>query len=782
MLFESLLYYLLLFILLLPISIAGIIFLRKTSSIERFELLFPVGSIFGILLFIFNLNITYFFIKGLAGVMLSYFILISLSIIVYLKKGLLKIIFPNNKTLFLYIASFVIWGILLIWKSNYALIGSDTNLYYAVAHTFIKGNFPPMTPWQPDLPLAYHLGALELLGAFYFITNLSFNFLHIFFSCLFIFLTSQIIIWIWKKHDTLHSFIWGNIAAAIVLISFGFFKIIIPVFPIRIQNITNLHQFFLWVRNLPTVNQSIEVYGAPINLDVLIYFIFHALGLAAFLSLLVIVIYSGKKILYEWITLLIGITTLALINESIFIVVSPALVVIKLYLDYKHKGVINWKIILPLFLITFLLISFQNGMITNILFPKKGIDNSVVLFPRKEQIKEDFKSYQYYQEISKRLEQRPEWLPFSWNHIGVDVLVVLSAISIFFIKFSDKQKSLILILFLSGIFSLIAYNSIVPKFLIANGNRFLAFSFIFLSLLLTYSLHSLIESLKNRKFKPLKFVLILVTLWIFLPSIFPPFAQLSKNRFGESKLIPKKEQSSEGIRWMKDNLLFSNKVMVLDIRAPHPSGVARALTQAGVFSPIFPSDVRVYTIEASPEYMDVAYYLSPRALRSLKVDTLLIDYGFYETLPQLRKTQLNDSKYFNEVFDNSNIIDEWEKIYKIKDEYLNRGEEIEGTLEDMKRVLPFGKTIYIDNEEGFDPSFLRRPIIFSLRDKDIYYLPQSGVYLNVEANINAHPPKLEGSYDYFVLGVNKNPWDYCKCQTSLIWSGIKNKVYVWKSI
>lgn len=781
MLFESLLFYFLLFAFLLPIIIVGIIMLRKTSSIERFELLFPVGSIFGILLFIFSLNITSFFIKGLTGVIFSYLILISLSIIIYLKKGLSKVTFPKGKQALLYIASFAFWGVLLVWKGNYALIGSDTNLYYAVAHTFMKGNFPPMTPWQPDLPLSYHLGVFELLGAFYVLTKLSFNFLHIFFSCFFIFLASQIIIWIWKKHNTIYSFIWGNIAAAILLISFGFFKIIIPVFPIRIQSVTNLHQFFLWVRNLPTVNQSIEVYGAPINLDALIYFIFHALGLATFLSLVVVTIYSGKKIIFEWITLLIGIATLALINESIFIVVFPALIIVKLLWDHIHKGAINWKIILPLFLITFFIISLQSGMITNNLFPKKGLDQSVILFPRKEQIKEDFTSYHYYQQVSKVLEQNSEWLPFNWIHIGLDILILLSVISITFIQFSKEQKIIILTLFLSGIFSLIAYHFIVPKFLVANGNRFLAFSFIFLSLLLIYSFQSLTESLTNRKYNFMKILLIVLAFWIFLPTILPPLALLSKNRFGENKLVPKKEQVSEGIRWIRDNVSFDSRVIVLDIRAPHPSGVARALIQAGVFSPIFPGDFRAYTIEASPEYLDIAYYLSPKTLKELKISILNIDSYFYNTLLPLRKDQLNDKKYFDILFTKKYPNDSWEKVFKIKPEYLEL-EESPGTFRELVNIHPFLGSIYIDNEENFNPSFLRRALIFSLRKQELYFLPQSGVYLNVEADINSHYPKDNKDYDYLILSKNTNLESICSCTAVLIWKGLRDEVYLWERV
>lgn len=779
---QSLFFYFLLFIFLLPLLVSGIIIIRKISSIEKFELLFPAGSIFGILFFIFCLNFTAYFIKGLRGVIFSYSLLIFFSVILYLKKGLSKIVFPKGTYFFLFIIGWVLWGALIGWKSNFALIGSDTNLYYGVAHSFIKGNFPPMTPWQPDLPLAYHLGAFELLGAFYALTGFSFEFLHIFFAYFFILFSAQIIIWLWEKNTSVHSFIWGNIASAVVLISFGFLKIVVPVFPLEIQNITNLHQFFLWIRNLPTVNQVIEVYGAPVNLDGLIYFIFHSLGLAGFLSLLTIIIHPGRKILFGWIVFVIGIVSLALVNESIFLITAPSLIFIKLLFEYKQNKIINWKFTIFFFILIMFLISFQSGMIKNNIFPHEKIQSSVILFPKVKQIKEDFQSYHLYQQISKSLKERPEWLPFKWNQIGVDILIVASTLSFIYVRFSQRQKGITLALFLSGVFSLIAYNYIIPKFLVANGNRFLAFSFIFFSLLLTFSFYSLIQSLTDKKNKLFKIFLLFLALWIFLPSLLPPFALLSKNRFGENKLLPKKEQISEGMAWMRDNLVFNSSVMVLDIRAPHPSGVARALTQAGVFSPLFSGDFRIYTIEASPEYFDIAYYLNSSAMQRLKVNILFIDSAFYATLPIARKEDLENKKYFDKIFDNSEKNKTWEKIYKVNNDYLMNGREDEGTFEQLRNLFSTEGRIYIDNEENFDPSYLRRAVIFSLRDKDIYYLPQSGVYLNVEEYINSHPTRDDRSYNYLILGRNTNPHNICQCQTKLIWMGLKNEILVWKKI
>lgn len=782
MISQTLYFWLLLLIYLVPLLIAGIVILWKTCFIDRLELLIPAGSIFGLSLFVFLINIFSFLFKGAPSGVIAYSFLILSGLLMYktrTKADKMKI--PPLRIITFASISTLVWAILIFWKGAFALIGSDTNLYYGIAHTFIKGNFPLQTPWQPDLPLAYHYGTSELLGVFYHFTNLSFRFLHVLFAALFILFSTQIIVWIWKRHDSFFSFLWANLAAAVVFISFGFIKIALPVFPLKLPHISNINQLILWLRYLPTVYNSIEVYGAAVNFDSMIYFIFHAFGFALFLSLLVILIHFKKgSTLFNWIVLILGILSLALINESVFIAASPILVIAGIVMEIKNRTLLkNIKLISLLFFLMSVLVVFQGGMITNTVTSGKSLEQSFILFPNKQETKEDSHSYHYYQQVSKKLPLEERWLPFSWYHLGVDSLILLGFTLCLFTKLKKEQKVIIFVLFSSGVMSIFAYDNIVPKFIAANGNRFLAFSFLYLSLGVIYCVQSSIESLKYSFLKKILFGIVII--FVVIPSVLPPLALFSKTRFGENQLIPSKEKETPAISWIEKNLLFTNRVMTLDLRAPHPSGVARALVQAGVFTPIFPSEYRVYTIEASPEYMDIAYYLSPEALKKLQIDTLLIDNTFFESLPKKRKEQIKDGKYFNKIFDYQDTsISEGESIYKIKNEYFNSGGELKVTFAELNSIMPIHGKIYIDNEENFDPSFIRRPLIFTLKDRDIYFLPQSGVYLNVETNINSHQPLAGGDYDYLVLGEGRKPQDVCNCQANLIWTGIKDKVFVWK--
>ncbi|MDP3973554.1 MAG: hypothetical protein Q8P92_01850 [Candidatus Daviesbacteria bacterium] len=767
---------------LIPIWFTGIIVVRSIVKRQRVELVLPVGLIVGLSLYVFFLNSLSYILTPPWSILISYIIFPMIGFIFWRVCKFDKWDLLNGKILFVYLLSLLLWTSLFIWKGNFALIGSDTNLYYSVAHTFLNGNFPPKTPWQPDLSLVYHLGTFELLGAFYYFTNLPFQFLHIFFSAIMILACSQIIIWLWKRHESFISVTIINLAVAVIFISFGFFKIVIPVFPLKFPNIPSIHEFFLYIRNLPTVNQSIEVYGAAINLDGLIYFIFHIFGISIFIALLALVVNLKKETIYLGFTVfLICLASLAIINESLFIGASSLIVISLIYLLKEKVLLKKIKFVSVSILIFGVIVLFQGGVITNILVKNDAIESSIIFFPKKGQIEGDIDAYHLHQQISKALEGRKNWYPFTWIHVGVDLLILFITLSITFIKYTSNQRLIIFALFLGGALSLIAYNNIVPKLLAANGNRFLGFAFIFFSLALLYSLSNWIGNFLKGK-SPLNYLLIIIVVsWIFLPTVLPPLTLLSKTRFGENKLIPNESISSPGILWLRNNANFSNRVMVLDKNAPHPSGQARALVEAGIFAPVFTGNFRAYTIEASPEYIDTAYSLSPLALQKLQISLLLIDADFYQMLHQKRKIQLDDDKYFEKVFDNSNMQNNWEKIYKIKKEYLKNGEELSGTLEELSEKLLKREKIYIDNEENFKYDFLRRPIIFMLRNKDLYFNPQSGVYLNVEAKINQRTPEEDIKYDFLILGNKTDSHEVCDCSAELIWRGLNGQVYLWRS-
>lgn len=764
---------------LVPLLAVGIIIFRKISTLGRFELLFPAGSILGLAFFTFLLNSLAFILKGKAAITAAYVLMLLIGLIAFytLQKDKEKISFPKGRQLIYWFTGIVVWGGFIFWKAAHALIGSDANLYYAAAATFIKGNFPLMTPWQPDIPFSYHTGASELLGAFNVFSGLDFQFLHLFFSAFFIFCIAQIIIMIILNTVSITKFLFANVAVAGVLISWGFFYLVWPVFPLDFPDIEGFNSLILWLRDLPNAGSAIEIYGAPFNIDALIYFLFHAFGLGLFFSLLILTANLKKNnSIFPLTAVFIGLAALALVNESVFAAAFPAIFLGIIIVNFYRKTLAkNFKRIF--FLTGFLLLTvfLQGGVISALANNSSAIEKSVVIFPSKEDVNDDFQSYHQGQEPFKILPLKDQWLPLGWIHPGIIIMMIFSIPAIFWFRKETDKSLLLKMLFAAGFSSLLAFNFIVPKFLVANGNRFLSASYIFFSLILILAFIWFYETEKKKIRKAL---LLMIAFWIFIPTILPPLALISKTRFGENKLIPRKPQISEGIKQLKERQ-FNERVLVLDKNAPHPSGQFRAMIDAGLFAPLFAGNFRVFTVEASPEYLDAAYYLNPKALASLKIDTLLVDDMFYQTLPNLRKQQLNNDEYFEQIFAQS-AGENPEKIFRIKNKFLKEGSEIERSFAELKSFIPSGR-IYIDSEKNFNPSYLRKALIFSLRDKDIYYLPESGVYLNVETNINSHPPREDHDYEYLVLGKNTNPLNLCNCQTKLIWTGIKGQVFLWKA-
>ena len=83
---------------------------------------------------------------------------------------------------------------------------------------------------------------------------------------------------------------------------------------------------------------------------------------------------------------------------------------------------------------------------------------------------------------------------------------------------------------------------------------------------------------------------------------------------------------------------------------------------------------------------------------------------------------------------------------------------------------------------NFNPSYLRRAVIFILRDRDLYFLPQSGVYLNVEASINQKNPREDKDYDFLLLSPKTDPKNICQCRVELLWKGLRDNIYLWRKI
>lgn len=778
-----------LLIILLPLFLVGFFLIRISSVVKRVELVIPTSIVLGLTFFIFLLNTISHFVKGENAILSAYFITIVFGLFLSTKFRRNDLDFPKGKSLVFWIISLGVWIGFLFWKAAYALVGGDSSIYYSIASSFVRGNYPPVTPWQPDTPLSYHLGTLELLGSINFFTNLSFDFLHRFLSTIFIICSVQIVLWIWKRHNNIFSFILTNLIVASAFISFGFLKFVIPHIPLKLPAISNFKEFILWARDLPTVYDSIETYGAPVTLDSLMYAIFHAHGMAIFFLLLTLIIFPRKDhSIITWIVLLFILATLALVNESIFVAAFPAVVIVKFFLllkdirNYSNYAASVKKVITFLLLVLFsaVLVLIQGGVISANMAGDKGIEKSVVVFPKRTDISSDFISYHINSMRSRAHLFKESWLPFNWYHVGVDILFLLSLYFFLKLKFSESEKIILLTLITTSVFALIAYNIIVPKYVTANSNRILAISYQLLALIVGLVLIAKAEKILSSTNLILKSVIFLVIILVYIPTIVPPLAKLSKTRFGPNKMVPDFQQTDESIKWIRENTPVDERAIVLDARAPHPSGDTKALVN-GILTPLFIGGFRTYNIDPGPEYIDIVYTLSPKALKDLKISTLLIDQDFFSKMSEVRKKQLDDDTLFKKLFEYIKPDRSWEKVYKVNDLYLQKGGELPGTISELITQIPSNSRVYIDIDENFHPNFLRRPLIFSLRNNELFFVSGSGVYQHVEVPISLYDPQKGILYNYLLLGKASDPHQICFCDTELLWKGLNDKVYLWKN-
>ncbi len=522
------------------------------------------------------------------------------------------------------------------------------------------------------------------------------------------------------------------------------------------------------------------------TLDNLLYFVFHAVGLGLTFSLIPLLIYPNKYLKLNRIVIATLLCSLALVSETIFVAVYPAVFLIILIHNIINKTSKNQIIFLFfLMMLTGLIVLGQGGMITATIFKPETMENTILLFPKNGDVVGDFRPYQIAQQSSRIFPVKSEWLPFRWFHVGVDLLVILGGLItliIWKLKISQEHKLGITVFLLIGLFSTISFNIIVPKYAVANSNRFVGVSYQILAILITISLIFIWENIISKKSLLIKITVMLIIFWVYIPTIIPSLAFLSKTRFAENKVIPKLQERTPGMLWLRENIGLNERVMVLDVRSPHPSGIARAMTQSGVLSPTFDAKYKVYTVEPSPEYIDIASTLSPKALEEFKISILFIDSYYFESLPEIRKEQLDNQQFFSLLTEKIQKDNSWERVYRISDGYLKYGGELEGTFDELQEIVPKNKKIYIDSENNFKTSFLRRPLIFSMReDRDLYFKNESGVYLNVEVNIPHKEPSDNDSYDYLLISTTTDPQSVCKCKAEFIWKGIYSEVTLWKT-
>lgn len=745
--------------------LSGILIFKRITTQTAAHLILPAGSIFGICLNIFLLNLTAHLIKGVPGIIIALCIQIFLTYLI-LRIPSLPLSIPKGRDFKILFFLSLLWIIFSYQIAAHANTdGADSTLHQSLAARFIKGDYPMHQPWQPDYLAYYHFGPAELLGSLHALSDAPYYFIHPFISFWLLLFVSQILTWlIPPKEITFKTTLIKSLPTLVGLISLGGFFII---WPVRWELPSFLGQ-------LPTLNTSFEVYGSPANLDGLVFFIHRFLSISFFISLLVPLIYpKNSKLLLICLVVYIG--AIALTDESVLIVTLIPILVISYFNIFNR----SFKKFLISTTLVSLIILFQGGIITQTILNHDGNSSFLIFPPDQKNVTEKYQSYRLAQERSKLFLTDDKLKTFNWLHIGIiwQLLICLSLVVYLFKKTQNRElTTLCILLLVSGIISLIAYHGLVPNgYTHPNGNRFLTLSYYLSGLCLAFFLVFWFS--QRNEFKKIKYILNFFIVLILLASILPPLLQMFPRR-KENWLVINPHYKSSLVNWIDNNISLNQRLVALTDIRPSNSTNIDLVKETGILTPVWAPTPRVHdSFDISPTYSDLYYTLNPEIIKELKINYLLISGPYFSQLPKNRQQDFTNNDFFKPVFtlnDNSIII------LEVKHRYFSEGKDLDGTFNQLGKIAPRIGTYCLDYPPNITENVYRilKLLLYDRRT----YCDHGGAFYNARVDVELNPrTDNPAKYDYLVLGKDVDPETICHCQAELIWEGMGNGVRFWRT-
>ncbi|MBI3103876.1 hypothetical protein HYZ05_02965 [Candidatus Daviesbacteria bacterium] len=769
--------------------ICGITILKRVVNETRAQIVIPSGIILGIAFYIFLINAVVHLIKGPPGFYISLIAEIIIAWLIKYNFPVEKINFPKNSSLFLWLISISFWSIFLIiiTATSGGSISADSTMHYSLSSSFIRGDYPMHTPWQPDYLAYYHIGVAEFLGASRVLTGGYNNFLYAILSFLVLFSIGQIISNIFLfKENKIYILISSIVIPLIGFISLGGFILAWPI-NITFPNISEgvVH----WLGQLPKTAWGFDHFGAPATIDGFILFIHSLVAVGLFFTLSILIIFPNKTYsLLNVLFIILLLAVIALTDESVLFVILPAVYLISFFTVFNKKV----KHFLMFLLISLLLISFQGGIVTETIFSRKDNRNAVLFFPKDQEGPvarfEAYRSYRLKQQQSRLFPDQESYYPFRWLHIGIIwQLMTTFIVTLFVFKKSTLKPerkqlaSFLWLLTVSSVFAFVSFHALVPKgWTHINGDRFLVFSHYLSGMVIVFFIFYIWDSLHSKNlilnlfYKIIKVMII----WIVAISIIPQLATIFPREEYSWYTNPYVPKLSE-FEWIEKNIPFNDRLLIFVENQPIPATNLQLLREIGALTPGWSPKPRVYYgFDMSPIYNDIYYTLNPKLIEILKLKYLALGQEFSSRLPEIRKKDLQNPYYFQPVYKNptGNFV-----IFKILPQYLSEAENLNGTFMQLEEVAPKKGSYYIDYPPNIDERTFRA-LRLLLHDREIYYNILGAPYnFMIDVPLKYFGEKAD-HYDFLVLGVNVNPKTICQCKANLIWEGLSNGLRLWQTI
>lgn len=498
-------------------------------------------------------------------------------------------------------------------------------------------------------------------------------------------------------------------------------------------------------------------------------------------------------------------SALSITNETYFGPGFVIILVIIIFQIYKEKiFLIEWKRLLLSFIAIILIIFFQGGTISSSTVGDDVSKKTIIFFPKKEDFAErwgytavDINKYHLDQIKSKLFPDNSDWHPFRWFHPGIIELSISALIFIYLLYFSKLSDKIFIPFsaFIATVFSVAAYFFIVPRYSYASTSRLIIIAYQLLTFILIFCFLNLYEKWQNKINTLFKVVLIAGASIILIPSILPPlFSFTAKSNHKHSLLKPSPIYYSNTMEWLKKNSDVKTRYLDLitgSYYTPHkgyrqPRSYLQIMIEAGVMTPLFGPSPKAIQPEPSPEYFDAIYTLNPSALKKLGISRIILDDLSFEWLPEKRKEDIANTKFFVPIYQDYKDMYH-EQIYQILPSYFNEGEELEGTLAELDKIIPAKANVYLsDQYEAFKAVQLYRVVSLTLKDRSMYLKSTSPTgwyntpYVGVEAVVRIDDPSKISKFDFLIYYSEGDPSVTCRCQAKLIWTGLNKQIFVWE--
>lgn len=725
------------------LTLTGIVITKSLFSQLNSTLLIGIGMLIGPLgLLLVTGTFSYLF-KGTTAqtvIFFSYTLLVILWGVRYFKIRLSSFSLGSllTKPDLLFILVIAIYLYLFYQVASTFDLGGDVDVYFSIATSFARGNYPSYLSWQPRFLTGYHMGAFMVEGVIFAVTSLSIYTIHCAFSAyiisaLFLLITGLTIQSWGKSIITLLPAIFG-------LISFGLPVILVSGFQSFSFNLKQLNLYPLLVDFKGSIG------GGTGDFLGLFYRNFYPFALATFiLSLYSLALYPWKsKLFLKYMLAVCLLIATASIDESLFlleIIFTGYFFIVDFFKNRQLRS--SKKIIVLVALFIGLFLTIQNAVRDSLLDPalegvrfkilipssqavKSAHPTKFTLIPGDQQFMQYFnsiddhdsgrsligtvpyslflKNFEYLSSGTKVINKTTWFLP---NMLLITILTLIISLTI--------RSKLAILLSLSALFTSALSVFIVYTFFPPTSVRFANQTGQFVALAAGFIIIDLFFLARNYL---QKLALTLVVLVIIGPQLLSAHARAinsiihsTRHNFTASGLT-----YASTFNLVSKSIPSNARLIFLDgypITRSASGITAEAIPRAGFFVPISPPDFKSVNTDASSEWVDAMLSLNPPSLKQLGVDYIFAEKEGRDNLNKF-KVNLDDTNYFKLITQN-----ELGQLYQVTTAYKDLPNQ-ESSIAKLLEMIPKGSRIYLDR---FSLNELRRGLVLRLAKKTTGFGP-----------------------------------------------------------